>query len=194
MRGWHLAHDRSQTITHRKTWGGNIMSLSGPTGCEDRRSPWHSGSGLDHLFSSHQTGLRYVWANGFSVVGACHTFAAIFGRLLPCCDAPEKLHPAGEDFGALALATVSAGNLERTSPQPALHVHLPSLLEVLVAVFRQLAEYHNPVPLNRGVPLLPLRVGIEFASCDREVHYRSSALQVPKLRIGTQVSDHHYSI
>lgn len=100
-------------------------SVRGATGLQALRVP---------IGSSHRTGSRYAWANGLSVIGACHPFAAIFGRLLGDCGAPEELHAAGQDFGPLALEAVSAGDLERTGPQATLDVHLPSLLKVMVAV------------------------------------------------------------
>src|SRR5262249_22999389 len=85
-------------------------------------------------------------------------------------------------LGRVALVAFLVVPLPRA--QPALDVHLPSLGQVLRAVFRLLAPHHDAVPLGLFLAFAAF-VGPLVGRCHAEIAHRLAARRIAELGIGS---------
>src|SRR5690606_32706818 len=115
------------------------------------------------------------------VVGGCVITAATAAGT-----AVEHLHVAGDDLGGVAVLAVLP--LPFAGTQAPLHIHLGTLLQVLLGDLRQAVEEHHPVPLGALLGLPGVLVLPGFAGGDADVGDGATARHVAGFRVLAQIA------
>src|SRR6185503_3707149 len=100
--------------------------------------------------------------------------------------AAEELDIVGDHLGRVALVAFLV--LPRPRAQPALHVHLAALAEVLAAHLRLLSPHHHAVPLGSFLPLA-LLVGPGLVGREPELAHAGPVGCVAHLRVVAEIPD-----